>query len=1362
MQRSRTPNRLTPRTLAQSLCALLWLGLFGGLLSAVTHAETLPETRFWVTDGSVNSIINNEVATYIGGDFDYVGPNTGLVANINTSTAEAASNFPYVDKSINDNLIGEVYTVISDGKGGWYVGGNFQVVNDADNAYLIHINANNSLNSNFTFRPNQPVHALLLSHDGKTLYVGGRFTNISSIPRQRLAAITLANAEDVTEPSLHSWNPTVDNGQINALALSLDNTTLYIGGSFTSVNGDPNIQGITAIDTTTGTPRFEWLDGQDSTVTGTVNSLNLTRDDCSSPFVLYAGGSFTTIRGLTQARVAALLASNGAPQPWTPAVDDEVNAVFVNRDNSLLYIGGNFANVDGSPQAYLARLATDGGLDTTWTPEINAPVRTLYYDDYRAPTEPCGELETANNTLYIGGDFTEIKKDNAAESEIFERYYLARLTTTADNTSINPWQAHANAPVNSIALRSNGSSVAVGGLFTSISGIRQSNLAELETASGRVNTAWRPKVNGPINLMALNKDFSYLYVAGEFSQIDNKPYSKLARFSTLSAQVDAWAPKVENGEIFAMALSNISFHIRNIAVEPGNSKRVYAATDEGLYFSNDGGLSWMLNNYFQNSTIHHVLIDPQTPKTVYATVGDQGIFRSTDRGLTWQAINTGLFNTTIKDLTITNNSTGPSRLYLSTDMWITDDFQEAFPVHVSEDRGATWTLIANAESVVNDIAIDPIDNNLIYFGNAQGFFIMERAIPKDKTEYTHALRDCNVENKTPPPCNIGLEVGTTITDLIASPEGSGDSASVIYAIASGSLFKSEDAAETWSRVSNNLPRASIISSMSQDPNDPAVIYLTLIGAGVYKTIDSAISWEEINEGLNNLVINTLTIDPNNTNILYTSASRGVVEKSVDAGERWQERHAGIPNDTLYIGGNFFGSHPEYLAAIDTANQSGNLFLNWDTRSTDQVNTLALTSDNATLYVGGLFTLIGGETRNLIAAIDTASAQAKTWAQDTNIIGNSVQALALSDNDQRLYIGGDFNAISTTTGTFTRSNLAAINASDGTLLGWDPRSNASISSLKLTNSDHLIVASGDFTQVGNQNRNFLASITTSSDTENVTLWNPSPSGPLSGRQAFSTFKDILFTAGSFERISNTTRRSLAAFVFLPPTVNASPIGGAFNTTQHVTLSCSHSDEKICEDGDIRYSRDKDLSSTTWLPYTSPIRIDTSTTLSFFSVDTEGVRSEITTHEYIIDNQLPQVDIILPSGKYTTTRTTRLECTDGDETQADVSKCRDIFYTLDDSDPVFITSIGGVNSTQKIFTATATTIKYREDTPVPIRENSTLRVIAVDSAGNISREIVGYYEIERGKGSGVFNPLLLPILLAMFILRAIFRPNTAKQL
>jgi len=115
-----------------------------------------------VTNGEVHSILPAGNVTYIGGSFTYVGPHTGCGAPVDTPSGSPLEPYPQVE--------GTIHAVVPDGSGGWFIGGSFTRVGGVARNRLAHILSDGSV-SGFNPNLNSGVFALVLS--GSTLYAGG-------------------------------------------------------------------------------------------------------------------------------------------------------------------------------------------------------------------------------------------------------------------------------------------------------------------------------------------------------------------------------------------------------------------------------------------------------------------------------------------------------------------------------------------------------------------------------------------------------------------------------------------------------------------------------------------------------------------------------------------------------------------------------------------------------------------------------------------------------------------------------------------------------------------------------------------------------------------------------------------------------------------------------------------------------------------------------------------------------------------------------------------------------------------------------------------------------------------------------------
>lgn len=139
------------------------------------------------------------------------------------------------------------------------------------------------------------------SPDGSRVYVGGDFTTVDGQARGHLAAFNTSDGSLVAD-----WTPNTD-GQVRALSISSD--TVYVGGNFRSANGQARTS-LAAFNTANRT-MTAWAPTAEGTG-GYVWAMTLS-PDLSRVIV---GGSFSTLSGQNAYGMGALDASTGAVLPW--------------------------------------------------------------------------------------------------------------------------------------------------------------------------------------------------------------------------------------------------------------------------------------------------------------------------------------------------------------------------------------------------------------------------------------------------------------------------------------------------------------------------------------------------------------------------------------------------------------------------------------------------------------------------------------------------------------------------------------------------------------------------------------------------------------------------------------------------------------------------------------------------------------------------------------------------------------------------------------------------------------------------------------------------------------------------------------
>jgi PKD repeat protein len=149
------------------------------------------------------------------------------------------------------------------------------------------------------FAPNVDglINAVVVSADGQSVFIGGEFKNVNATPRVSLAKVDLATGQ--LDPTFNQ--PKLD-GRV--FSLKLANGKLYISGSFAHIGTTP-IVGLAALDPASGaldpTVNVGFAGVHNGGIT-TIRKIDVTPDGSR----LVAVGNFKTVSGLDREQVALI------------------------------------------------------------------------------------------------------------------------------------------------------------------------------------------------------------------------------------------------------------------------------------------------------------------------------------------------------------------------------------------------------------------------------------------------------------------------------------------------------------------------------------------------------------------------------------------------------------------------------------------------------------------------------------------------------------------------------------------------------------------------------------------------------------------------------------------------------------------------------------------------------------------------------------------------------------------------------------------------------------------------------------------------------------------------------------------------
>ena len=499
------------------------------LLLAITLLYTVKsgiaqvtDNSLLVTNGAVSSIVTNGNISYLGGAFTQIGPATGSGAMYDANTGVRNSKFPKVCGTVN--------TIISDGKGGWYIGGNFSEVGGQPRTNLAHITNKLVVDGFWTPNPNGIVHTLALS--GTTVYVGGAFMTISGQPLNRIAAINSTNGTANT-----NFNPN-SSGVVRSIVLSATADTIYVGGSFISTITVPNSIGgqarfrVAALKATDGTAT-SWnpIDSvTNSANNATINAMILSGNN------LFIAGTFTRAGGQARNRLAAIDIKMAAVTNWNPDADGEVKTMALSK--TTMYVGGAFTKFNNKTieRSKIAAIDITTGVPTVWRPQADNTVNSL---------------SISGNFIYAGGAFTVIGSGQSRTNVacLFLSNGLATSFNEVPSGSPADTYSGPNNAVNSVAVL--GNSICIGGTFTGVDGLIRNRLAAIDMTSNTI-TSWNPNAGGAVNTILVSGNT--VYVGGLFTTMGGKRnINRLAFLNTTNGALKSFVDA--DKEVGCMALS---------------------------------------------------------------------------------------------------------------------------------------------------------------------------------------------------------------------------------------------------------------------------------------------------------------------------------------------------------------------------------------------------------------------------------------------------------------------------------------------------------------------------------------------------------------------------------------------------------------------------------------------------------------------------------------------------------------------------------------------------------------------------------------------------------------------------------------
>jgi photosystem II stability/assembly factor-like uncharacterized protein len=320
----------------------------------------------------------------------------------------------------------------------------------------------------------------------------------------------------------------------------------------------------------------------------------------------------------------------------------------------------------------------------------------------------------------------------------------------------------------------------------------------------------------------------------------------------------------------------------SVVIAPLTPTTMYARStpDLPLFKSTDGGRSWTALAPLPPGGRTVLVIDPQTPTTLYVgwvNVWDGRVFKTTDGGASWSSTG-GAWGGIGQVNALVINPRVPATLYMGQGA----DPPDYGGVYKTTDGSVTWTAAKTglpdrswfppATPGVNSLAIDPQAPDTVYAG--AGSHGLYKSMDGGASWFVTGLTGGSVWGIIVDP--------STPTTLYASRLTSVEGSSAYL------LYRSIDAGMSWTPFQIGLPSA--VTSFLVDPHDSSALYAAT-ETGVFRSSDGGMNWTAINDGLTHPVT-MLATDGLTPTTLYAVTSAGLFARTMTPRHTLSLQHMG--------------------------------------------------------------------------------------------------------------------------------------------------------------------------------------------------------------------------------------------------------------------------------------------------------------------------------------------------------------------------------------------------------------------------------------------------------------------------------------
>ncbi|MFY0599156.1 MAG: RICIN domain-containing protein [Cyclobacteriaceae bacterium] len=325
----------------------------------------------------------------------------------------------------------------------------------------------------------------------------------------------------------------------------------------------------------------------------------------------------------------------------------------------------------------------------------------------------------------------------------------------------------------------------------------------------------------------------------------------------------------------------------DMVISPVNPNLIYLGlADMGIWRSLNKGQTWQSCNTDDSKygwgsgkggDFHSIVADPSRENVVWVTCKQGYILKSTNKGerTSWVEVNGGILsNSFVNGLSIDVNSPTSNRT-----LYVTSNGD----VYKSTNDGNSWSKVLTGNGC-NFTAVDQSDGNLVYAGGTKGLWRSTNG--GQNWSRLNQLSDLPADNTA---LNIRSKTYKGIYDIDTDP----NNADWVYVTVNGfgenrGLFRSKNRGSTWEKLITD----KFMRKVAIMPKNSDVIYATSSSAmgsgglqdgsnGIWFSNDGGANWSKQNQGMAYPFANAIDIsNENNPYVLAGSQGTGFQKSDV--------------------------------------------------------------------------------------------------------------------------------------------------------------------------------------------------------------------------------------------------------------------------------------------------------------------------------------------------------------------------------------------------------------------------------------------------------------------------------------------------